>query len=300
MDHKESFHTGIFYMLLSAASLSVVGLLARLGMAELTLQGLIFWRFFTAFILFFFLLWFRGQLKEKLSFGDFKLQFIRPIFTLGAQYSFYYYIDKNTLLNATALLNTGALFIPLIEWSVLGRRVGKSTWIGVVVSFAGVLCILQPDAGIFSLLSLIGLLSGFCQGASQVVLSLGSKNEKPDLALLYLFFFCALFSLFPLLFADEGFGIVKQGGDSLIFLILSLGLISVLNQTTRATAYKHGSASRLSPFLYFSAIPAGIFDWAIFGNIPNLLSLLGVFLVIGGGLLKYFLHIRHVRKTENK
>ncbi len=300
MDHKESFHRGIFYMLLSATTLSVVGLLARLGMEELTLQGLIFWRFFTAFILFFLFLWIRGQLKEKHSFGDLKLQFIRPIFTLGAQYSFYYYIQKNTLLNATALLNTGALFIPLIEWGVLGRRVGKSTWIGVAVSFAGVLCILQPDAGIFSLLSLIGLLSGFSQGASQVVLSLGSKSEKPDLALLYLFFFCALFSLFPLLFTGEGFGVLKPEGSPLFILSLALGFVSIFNQTTRAAAYKHGSASRLSPFLYFSAIPAGIFDWAIFGNIPNLLSLLGVILVIGGGMLKYFLHMSHVRKNENK
>ena len=85
-------------------------------------------------------------------------------------------------------------------------------------------------------------------------------------------------------------------GSFVISGIIVLGVISIANQTTRAAAYKCGSASRLAPFLYFSAIPAGIFDWAFFGNIPNLLSLLGVLLVIGGGLLKYFFHLKHLSK----
>ena len=125
---------------------------------------------------------------------------LRAVFTLGAQYSFYYYLEQNTLMNAMVLLNTGPLFIPLIERVVAGSKIGKSTIASLVVGFLGVLCVLQPDQGIFTLMSLIGLLSGLCQGISQVLFGINVGKERYDLGVLSLFFFSSLFSLLPFLF----------------------------------------------------------------------------------------------------
>lgn len=298
-------------MLLSATGLSVVGLLGKLGLGKLSLTGLIFWRFFASFIICLLFVHLTGRLKsgadaagefQKLARGSkspfmagWGIHLLRAFFVLSAQYSFFYYIQHNPLMNGMVLLNTGPLLIPLIEWGVMRNKVGRSTWIGVIVSFVGVLCVLQPDSGIFSLMSLVGLFAGISQGASQVVFGITAKSENPDLSVLYLFFFSALLSLVPYLLLAPSWVIGKEGSGLALLLILSLGVASVCNQIFRAVAYQHGTPSRLSPFFYVSVLLGGLFDWTFFGNIPNTLSLIGAGLVILGGVLKICLRFSILR-----
>lgn len=286
---QDSFHSGVVWTLLSAFGLSLTSLFGKLGFEYFTLSALIFWRFLAAFAFCLLVSAFLGSLKNKPNISHFKLNFFRAFFTLGAQASFYYYIKTHTLLNGMVLLNTGPIFIALIDWGILRRRVGKSSWIGVLVSFVGVLCILQPDAEIFTVTSLIGLLSGLCQGISQILFGLSSREENPSSGVLILFFFCAAISSFFYLFTGATWEAGKGLNNWALLLILLLGLGSTLNQLARSAAYQRSTPSRLSPFLYFAVPFAGLFDWLIFGSLPNLLSLLGTILVISGGLLKIYL-----------
>jgi drug/metabolite transporter (DMT)-like permease len=284
---KESFAAGVSYMLLSATGLSLVGLFGKLGIPLFSLEAIIFWRYVSGVVLCLGFLWLTGRLNGLLSFRNPKLQLLRAVFVLGAQYSFYYYIQKDTLLNGMVLLSLGPLFIPLIEWMVFRSPIGKSTWVGLIVSFIGMLCVLQPSAGIFSLLGLIGMLAGLCQGCSQVVFGLSAKNERTDLSVLYTFVLCLILSFIPYLFTGD----VKETASPLflVWIVLGMGAASVLNQLARAWAYQHGTPSRLSTFLYFSILLGGLFDWLIFHHPPNALSVIGAALVIAGGVLKIYL-----------
>src|SRR3990167_7119108 len=103
---SEAFHKGVFLTLLSAIGLSIIGLLGKLGGEILSLPALLFWRFFAAFVLCLLFVFLRGYFKSGLLKGSqFKINFARAFFTLGAQGSFYYYIQTNTLLNGLVLLN---------------------------------------------------------------------------------------------------------------------------------------------------------------------------------------------------
>ncbi|MBS0627597.1 MAG: EamA family transporter, partial [Verrucomicrobia bacterium] len=119
---KESLITGILYMLASATSLSFVGLFGQLGLRSLSLESILFWRFLCSFCFSWILLrWVvkqKGQLKPNLVLKN----ILRALFVLGSQYSFFFYIENNSLLNGTALLNTGPLFIPLIGAFFLRQR----------------------------------------------------------------------------------------------------------------------------------------------------------------------------------
>ncbi|MGB7978894.1 MAG: DMT family transporter [Chlamydiales bacterium] len=293
---QQSFATGVVFTLLSATGIALVGLLGKLGAAEFSLEALIFWRYVAAFILCTLFLWVTRKLYDILPLGSPKIHFLRAFFVLGAQYSFYYYIQKNTLMNGLVLLSLGPLFIPFIEWCVSRHPIGKSTWVGLVISFAGMLCILQPDAGILSTLSFIGLFAGFCQGCSQVVFGLSSHTERTELSTLYMFFLCMVFSLLPYLCFETSSPHAIPNNPVLASLIIALGVASVLNQLARATAYQHGTPSRLATFLYFSILLGGLLDWLVFDKAPNGLSLLGAFLVIGGGAAKIYLRTIILRK----
>ena len=296
---EKSFGLGVVFMLSSAASLSLVGLLGKLGLNSLSLTSLIFWRYFGAFILCLILVKCMGKLRIRhLSFSQFKLHFLRAFLVLGAQYTFFYYADKSTLLNATVLLNTGPIFISLIDWGVLRKKTGKSTWVGVLISFIGILCLLHPNKEIFSVLGLVGLFSGAFQGASQVVFGLSSQTEKSDLSVLYLIFTCSLLSLVPALLVDKSLGLESQPNISMVWMFLGLGLVTALNQIFRAEAYRHSSPSSLSTFLYFSVLLAGLWDWLFFSRTPSLLSFFGAFLVVAGGGAKVYLRHRILQKKE--
>ncbi len=295
---KQSFTAGVLYMLLSATGLALTGLLGQASLHKMTLVSLMFWRFLLSAILCWIFLWMLGKHRGLLQFSNLKMHLLRAFFGLIALYSFYFYIEVNTLFNAIVLLNTGPLFIPLIERFILREKVGKSTWVGVIVSFIGMLLVLQPSSGIFSTVSLIGLLAGVAQGASQVVFGINSKTERADISVLYLFIISTLISAIPYLLFETTWRI-SSGNHGWIYLIMPLlAIAGTCNQLARAEAYQHSTPSGLASFLYFSILVAGILGWAVYDEIPNTLSLIGAGLVILGGLLKivlrhYILKRRH-------
>ncbi len=286
---KESFSTGVLFMLLSSAGLAFTGFFAETAFRSITLPALMLGRFAFSLLIAILFLWVRGELHGLFPIPSLKMHLLRAFFMICSQYSFYYYIEKSTLLNAMVLLNLGPLIIPLIEWGIMKHRVGLSTWIGMLVSFVGVMCILQPDAGILSLVSLIGLTAGISQGASQVVFGINSRTERGDLGVLYLFSIGTAFALIPYLCAPSIWlpGIAPSLWILLLFLLLAIA--SNCNQLARAIAYQHSTPSRLSSFLYSSILLAGFLDWLVYDKVPNTLSLIGAGLVILGGLLKIYL-----------
>lgn len=297
MERKESFEMGMMFMLISASALALTGFLGQLGMGYFFIFPMTFWRFFASLILCVIFLWIRGDLKGFWHLHNLKIHLLRAFFVLGAQYTFYYYIQHNNLLNAIVLLNTGPLFIPIIEWGLLRNKVGKSTWISIIVAFVGVIFVLQPQAGIFSHVSIVGLLAGICQAASQVLFGLNARREKVNLSVLYLFFFCTVLSSIPYACIHKTW--ITGGHLSWVSfsIIIGLAIASIGNQLTRAVAYQYGTPSRLSPFLYFSVLLAGILDWVVFKITPNTLSLIGASLVVLGGVLKVFLRKKMIRKS---
>jgi drug/metabolite transporter (DMT)-like permease len=271
----------------------LIGLFGKLGLADLTIPALMFWRFLSASLLLFIALWIGQALAGILTFHHLKIQLLRAFFVLLAQYCFLYYLTHNRLLNASALLNTGPLFISLIEWGILRKKVGVSSWMGALVSFIGALLILQPTAEIFSVMSGIGLLSGLSQGASQVVFGIHSEREEtPHVGVLHLFILCTCFSALVLFFFPQELQFGKQMTSWDVTLIVLLGIASVINQIFRAQAYAHGTPSRLAAFLYFAVLLSGIWDWLIFHKSPNALAAVGAILVILGGMIKIYLRHR--------
>lgn len=288
MKHEE-FHRGVRLTLLSAASMSLIGLVGKLGITDLSISSLLFWRFFSAFVLYALVLACLGKLKGALCFQETRAQVLRGVLILASQYCYFYYLEKNSLLNASALLNTGPIFIALFEWGIFRQKVGVSSWVGSIVAFIGAIFILQPDAGIISYMSLIGLLSGLTQGASQIVFGKAVNTEKLHIGLLHLFALCSFISLFPMLFFPSVASSAKEFLWIDLLWIALLGIGSIFNQMTRAKAYRLASPSKLAPFLYASVLLAGIWDWVIFHDTPDFFSILGTFLIILGGILKIYL-----------
>jgi drug/metabolite transporter (DMT)-like permease len=288
---KEEFRKGAFYMLLSSVMLSFFTLFSKFGLENIPYFLLIFLRFGIPFLLIVpFLMW-KTSIKELFHISNLKIQLLRTGCILLYQYSIFYYLIHASVLDATVLQNTAPLFMPLLERLFFKHRFHLKSLVSMIISFFGVLCILQPGKEIFGQLSIAGLLAPLGQAGSQVLFGHQARNENQKTNLFYLFFLSSLFSGLIFLFSEE-FLSEKNMWENHSLLswatLLGISVASIFNQSFRAIAYLHGRASALAPFLYFSLIFSGILDWAIFHHLPNWLSLLGTVLVMSGGIIQIY------------
>src|SRR5262245_10146373 len=100
-----SFEHGVLWMLISASFLSVSFLFLKINLEHFSYFFLLFLRFFVPLLFVAAIMTIRWQWKRIAAAKNIWLQLARCGCVLIAQYAIAFYISKNTLLNATVLLN---------------------------------------------------------------------------------------------------------------------------------------------------------------------------------------------------
>jgi drug/metabolite transporter (DMT)-like permease len=309
--HSHAFHLAVLYMSLSAICLSGGFLFIKLSMQGVPFLLFAFVRFAVPFLVLLLLLLMTKTLFKSISTST-KLisHFARATCVVAAQYGFLYYLTKNSLLNATVLLNTGPLFIPLLERIFFHHKIGKSTLVGLAISAIGMILILQPEEGFLNPFMWVGLTAAILQACSQILYSIHAKSENRTANLFYLFLFTSLLSLLVLLIdilffhettlslSVERLSQISTNAKLVVFLLL-MALFLIGNQFFRGLAYAHGRAGALATFLYLSVFVSGVCDWLIFHRLPNAWSFIGGALVILGGISKLILRHFILKRKAN-
>jgi drug/metabolite transporter (DMT)-like permease len=288
--HPESeFGKGAYYMLLSSSMMSLFSLFGKFATEDTSYFLLTFMRFSVPFLIALpFLLW-KTHLRDLFYTKNLKVLLLRSACVLVYQYSIFYYLERSTLLNVTVLQNTFPLFLPILDRVFFKQPFIKREIASICICFAGVLCILQPDRGIFESLGVVAILAPLGQAGSQVLFGHQARSDHRKSSLFYFFFIPSIVTAIIYLCSFE-FGAAETSLEkysSLAWInLVCLGVVSIFNQIFRVKAYEHGRPSALAPFLYFSMIFSALLDWAIFHNLPNELSIIGAILVISGGLIQ--------------
>jgi len=77
----------------------------------------------------------------------------------------------------------------------------------------------------------------------------------------------------------------RKPDPALWLILLALGLLATVGQLFLTRAYAHAPAAHVGPFIYTSVVFAGLFDWLVWGKLPDALSLAGALLVVIAGAL---------------
>jgi len=180
----------------------------------------------------------------------------------------------------------GFLIAPLVATllgvAVFGEKLTLRRLCGACLSLCGAIIIAKPATGI-ELGTVIALLGGAILGA---YLAATRDAETSGGALSSLAVQCLLGSLLiaPLAFASGvppiDAGLLKAG--------LALGVLSALAHSLTVAAFERADASVLSPFLYFNLIAAISVGYFWFNEVPSGLSILGLILIAGGGIVAVF------------
>ena len=194
------------------------------------------------------------------------------LYTLALQYI--------PLMNATTLLNTAPLFIPLISWFFLRGEVQRATWWALALGFIGVLIIVQPNALIFEQIqNFIGLGSGIVFAVASLCMRKSVETEPPLRTMFYFFFISVLF-ITPFLFFEK----TTFAPSGILYAMLA-GVILIVMQLFFAKAYQYGDAAKVGVFQYTSVMFAGLLDWLIWDTIPPVADIGGVACVAIAGTL---------------
>lgn len=182
---------------------------------------------------------------------------------------------------ATAISFVAPLLVVLLARPVLGERIGAVRWAAVLAGFGGVLLVARPGGSLDPFGVLMVGCAALCGTAYQLLSRLLAASEST----LTLLFHAALagtlcFGLsLPWMPAAPRPSALEWG------LLFSLGVSGGLGHYLFTRAYRHASASLLAPFTYLQLLWAGLLGWLVFARVPDGLTLLGMGIIAGAGVV---------------
>jgi len=149
--------------------------------------------------------------------------------------------------------------------------------------FVGIAVILRPSTEGISLWHLAGFLSAALLAVSMVATNRLGTTEPPSRIL---FYYCVFSLACVAPFSASGF-VGTTPLDWLAMVYVGVAIYGTLDLYTRA--YGMAPTAIIAPINYF-AVPMGAFwGWLFWHQVPDIVSVLGSGLVIGGGLLTIYL-----------
>jgi drug/metabolite transporter (DMT)-like permease len=174
----------------------------------------------------------------------------------------------------------GPIFVTAMSAIFLREKVGWRRWTAILIGFCGVLIALRPSAQTVSLPALIAL--GGSLSFATLMLITRSLRKTPDIVMASSQF-VGTFLLGAVLSA---FHWVPPTPGSLV-IFAAAGLISVTALFCVNRSLKLAPASVVVPYQYSMIVWAVIFGFVVFGDVPQVATIVGAAIIIGAGFYIY-------------
>jgi drug/metabolite transporter (DMT)-like permease len=193
---------------------------------------------------------------------------------------------------------SGPLFIALLSALLIGEPVGPRRWTAVLIGFIGVLVILRPGTQAFSYATLLPIGSALSYALAAIVTRARCAAERPlvlslalNLSLLAAGAIAAgalhvwqpsasRGAAYPFLLGHWGVMGVREWG-----VIALLAVLIVAVSAGVAKAYQSGPPALIATFDYGYLVFAAFWSFVFFSEPPDVLTIMGMLLIAGAGLL---------------
>ena len=277
---------GIIYIVVAAFGFSFMSLFVKLA-GDLPAFQKAFFRNFIALIFITVMM-----LRENIGFAP-KKENIPGILgrslcgTLGLLCNFYALGTLN-LSDANMLNKLSPVFAIIFSIFLLREKPTAAQVLGVAVAFGGSLLIIKPGFADAQLIpALAGVLGGLGAGAAYTfVRKLGKKGENSKRIVFYFSAFSCLFCLPFLIVQYKSMTFLQT-----LYLIFA-GTFACVGQLGITKAYLCAPAKEISVYDYTQVIFAALLGFFVFGDLPDIWSVLGYILICGAGVAMFFYNKR--------
>jgi drug/metabolite transporter (DMT)-like permease len=229
------------------------------------------------------LAWHRGALAHVPRGPDRPLILCRMAGEIGATSLFLTALFNMPLANATAIIQAAPLTVTLAAALFLGQPVGWRRYAAIGTGFVGVMLIVRPGGEGFNAYSLAALASVLFMTLRDVS-TRGLSLSVPTL------FVTVITSVAITAFAGAvtAFGEWQPVGWGAVARLAGAAVLLLLGYYAGIVSMRVGEIGFVSPFRYTNLLWALLLGFAVFGDVPEWLTVAGAAIVAGTGL--YTLH----------
>jgi len=223
-------------------------------------------------------------LKSGQSFkgNNSKYLFYRAIFGFLGVVLYYYAISYLPLADAVVLNQLNPFFVIILAAIFLNERIKKLQIPAIMLALIGVVFIAQPQFNYTVVPAIMGILSSVFAASAYTTIRHLRLTDTPNTIV---FYFTGLSTIATMPFMIFGDFIMPD--ITTLIALLAIGIFAIFAQLLMTTAYRYAEAGDLSIYSYGNTIFSIFIGIILWGEIPNILSTLGVTLVLSGAYLNY-------------
>ncbi len=275
------FSIGLGYMILSVFFFSLMALLVKLISQTIPTGQIVMFRGVVGSILAY---WGVRSVGLNPWGVNKKLLIFRGITGFGALMCFFWTLITLSLADATILFYLSPCLAAIIATVLLREHLSVRMMIGFAICILGVTCVIQPEF-IFNVQQIplssfaVGILGALLAGLAFVSVR---KLHETDHTLVIIFYFSFVTAIAGIPFVAAQYALPSP----IEWLaLIGIGVSTHIAQVFLTRSLQREQTSRAMGVSYIQILFAVGWGILVFGDIPNMLSLFGMLLVIGGSLL---------------
>ena len=210
---------------------------------------------------------------------------LRAFFLTGAITSILTGLSTEPLANAFAAFFVGPIFAYFGAALFLKEKISVLRTVLLLISFAGVLLVVKPGAGMSAGI-LYALMGGLFYSAFLVSTRWLADVTRPRMLLL------SSLLIGTLLMTPWGISSIPAMDTRTSLLILWSAAASAVGNLSIVLSSSMADASRLAPLVYMQLVYATLFGFLAFADLPDVWSFLGLTALVVSGLASFFVQRR--------
>ena len=231
-----------------------------------------------------------GSPLFALKTGNVGLQLMRGAALLGSSLFFISGLRYLPIAEASATGFVSPLFVTALSIVFLSEKVGMRRWLATAVGLLGVLIILRPGSSAFHPAAFFPIVSALAWAATLIMTRMMSGKEHAITIMTY-----SSIAGVAILSVLAPFAWVTPSWQAIAFGIL-IGVFSTAGQWIVVLAFRYADACVLAPFSYTQLLWVSILGFLIFGELPDVWTIIGAAFIVGSGL--YTAHRERVRRSQ--
>jgi drug/metabolite transporter (DMT)-like permease len=208
-----------------------------------------------------------------------RAQLLRSLCLIVATSCFFGALRFLPLAEGSAISFLAPMFAIVLSYPILGERPTRGRWLAALGGFAGVLILVRPGSAVFHPATGLLVLAAIANALYQLL----TRKLPRDSAHTTLFYSAlvgtaVLSAAIPFVEMPGEFAMRDAG----FFVVL--GLLAGAGHGLLIAAFLRAPASLVAPFTYIQMLWATFYGYAIFGQLPDGLSALGMAVIVASGV----------------
>lgn len=220
--------------------------------------------------------------------------FIRGVLDVATTLMFTYALANMRIADATAIINAAPIAATLMAIFFLKERVGVARWTAIIVGFAGVLLVLQPDASGFNIYGLLAIGAMITVAGREVI----TRRIAADIPSLIVTLWSALAVAISGTVLSLANDVWQPMEPSELGLLAAAALLLFGAYHFGVVALRLGEVSLVGPVRYVIIVWGLVMGFVVWGDIPGLAALSGMVLIAFAGLTVIRREYMHSRRDR--